>query len=178
MPLANPVRVGRQNTLISTVTVSTAVATIVFSSVPQIYKDLYVCFDAITSDANQQYISARFNGDTGGNYGSKDLRWGPINNNDNYSTLTYVICGRANSSSIATSCSSGEMIVWNYTNTTFHKWTQGQQIMPQTPSASTPDGYLIYSKWNNTAAITSVTYLLSAGNFVAGSVISLYGVTA
>jgi len=177
MPLANPVRVGRQSTLIATVTVSTAVTSIVFASVPTGYTDLYVRFDAITSDANNQYVQLRFNGDTGANYGTKDLRWGPTNNNDVYPTSTYIICGRANSSAIATSRSSGEMYVWNYLNTTFHKWTQGQQIMPQSPAASAPDGYLIYSKWHNTAAISTVTYTMSAGDFVAGSVFSLYGVT-
>lgn len=178
MPLANPLRVGRQSTLIAQVTVSTAVTSVAFTSVPGGYNDLYVRFDAITSDANQQYVQMRFNGDSGANYGSKDLRWGPINNNDNYATLTYIICGRANSSAIATSRSSGELYVWNYSNSTFHKWTQGQQIMPQSPAASAPDGYLIYSKWSNPAAITTVTYTLSAGDFVAGSVFTLYGVTA
>ena len=53
---------------ISTVTVSSAVSSISFSSIPSTYKHLQVRWLAKTSDANYNAISIRYNSDSGSNY--------------------------------------------------------------------------------------------------------------
>jgi hypothetical protein len=184
MPIYNPVRVGgRTPTLISTVTVSTAVANVTFSSLSAAYLDLYVRFNVAGSDAATQYFRMQFNGDTGTTYGSTELSWGSLNNANHYNGLTYIICGKQTPSAVSWSRSSGDLWIYDYTSTTYDKIVQGSMyLQPFTAPTRTNDGerWLISGKWgpSTPAAITSVVFTPTTGNFVAGTVVSLYGVSA
>lgn len=184
MPVYNPASSGSsRETLISTVTVSTAVANVTFSGIAATYQDLRVRFNAKGDDANTQYVRLQFNGDATGTYGSQEVSFGAGNVGGHYNALTYIICGRHTTSATTWSRNSGEIVIYDYTSTTFDKIVQGDSFTQQGTSLTrTSDGdhWFVGGKWGpaTPVAITSVAFTSSVGNFVAGTVFSLYGVTA
>ena len=184
MPIYNPQSAGSsRETLISTVTVSTAVANVTFSSIAATYQDLRVRFNAKGDDVNTQYVRLQLNGDTTAVYGSQEVAFAATNTGGHYNALTYIICGRHTTSVTTWSRNSGEITVYDYTSTTFDKIVQGDSFTPQgTAVTRTSDGdhWFVGGKWGpaTPVAVTSLVFSSSVGNFVAGTVFSLYGVTA
>ncbi len=183
MPIYNPSSPPSRETLISTVTVSTAVANVTFASIAATYQDLRVRFNAKGDDVNSQYVRLQLNGDTTAVYGSQEVSFGAANVGGHFNAFTYIICGRHTTSVTTWSRNSGEITIYDYTSTTFDKIVQGDSFTPQgTALTRTSDGdhFFVGGKWGpaSAVAVTSLVFSSSAGNFVAGTVFSLYGVSA
>jgi hypothetical protein len=160
---------------ISTTTLSTASASVTFSSISGSYTDLVVVFDgtAATGDYN---IILTFNSDTGSNYS-----WTDIEGNGS-SAASYRLSNQTgikfayNLVGTSTSQCNTIMHIMNYSNTTTYKTALGRVNSATAPIyKGTTAGVGL---WRNTNAITSVKIQLITENFNSGSTFTLYGIKA
>jgi hypothetical protein len=132
-----------------------------------------------TDAATSVLVKVTFNGDTAANYQNERL-YG-VGNTPNAATAgaseAYIYgADLAAGGAPASVPSSFALYIPDYANTTFFKTTLGEYNLRNGTSFTTNYfRFLVGSWWSSTAAITSVTLTLSAGNWVAGSRITLWG---
>ena len=163
-------------TLIASNVLSSAAATIDFTSIPNTYTDLVIRLTT-RSDlaANTNNLRFRINGDTATNYSNTELA--------------------ASNGSAYSSRGSSQTFFLGYTNaasTTSNTFTSSEFYIPNyLVSANKPFGFyqavenngtynelgVFAGLWRNTAAITSLSIYFTSGNFVAGSSFYLYGIS-
>ena len=157
-------------TPIATNTLTTATASVTFSSLPQGYTDLVVIVNGSITTGNENML-IRFNGDTGSNYSDTSIGGSgsaAISNRE-----TSVTSIRANSyGSITTALSDYKINIMNYSNATTYKTTLSRGNNTGTGTSAN------VGLWRSTAAITSVTLLPSASTFISGTTFVIYGVKA
>ena len=149
--------------------------TITFSGIPSTYTSLQIRGTCRTTGATQATI--RFNGDTGSNYTSHQL-YGD--------GTTAAASGFAGSTSISnggvlayeTSAAANLVGVFvldihDYTSTTRNKTTR---IFTGRDENTAGFVRLGSGLWMNTAAITSVSLIISSGNFTTQTQFALYGI--
>lgn len=159
-------------TPIATYTVSSPQLNVTFSSIPSTYTDLVlVCGYARSGGGNN--ISLRLNGDTGTNYSETFIEGDGTTvssgRNSNDSNMRVAFVGSGSSTGQAT------MVINfnNYSNTTTYK-----TVLTRYSEASSFAGESV-GLWRSTAAINSIEIGRSATvNWTAGSVLTLYGITA
>lgn len=160
--------------LIESKTLGSAQASIEFTNIPQTFTDLYLCLSLRqTSNNGNPYtpITFAFNSSSANKSSRYLLGEGTGVLSYNYSEF-YIWTP----SSLATSNTFGnsEMYIPNYANGSA-KSVSLTSVSENNSSANLNGiGALL---WNNTAAITSITFTPSAGNFETGSIASLYGIT-
>lgn len=154
-------------------TVSTPVLSVTFSSINQSYKDLVVVIsgrETAPTGNNNTYL--RFNTDSGNNYSMVRMSGdGSSFGSDTVSNMT--VAGWAFIENSSTS--NFTPIIYNimdYSATDKHKTVLGRGAAASFSVSATA------SRWANTAAITTVEVRVSTTSFVAGSTISLFGVSA
>lgn len=164
--------------LISEVVTTGSQATVAFSSISSAYRDLEIRVRARgTASATNAFVLARFNGDTGANYDWEDMHA--------FGSTVSAVQGVADTSlflsiipaATAPSNAAGiiDTAIADYRGTTFYKALTSRSAVQIGTGGSTQGAYLTGGLWRSTSAITSITILLGAGNFVDGSVVSLYG---
>jgi hypothetical protein len=156
---------------IATTTLSTATASVTFSTIPGTYTDL-VLVASITgvSVATDPWI--RINSDTGSNY---SWTWLAGNGSTAYSER-----GSNNSklyySAISTIQNNVQNVIWNfnnYSNTTTYKTVLWRESDAGTETAAT------VGLWRSTSAITAIEISLdSSRTYSTGSMFTLYGIKA
>ena len=151
-------------TLIDSVTLASSAASVTFSSIDQSYGDLVLVAKFTTASGNYSYL--RINGDTGFNYPGVYMR-------GNGSAAD---SGTLNSTGIV-DVPSGTSLgglwtvqIFDYSATDKHK-----SALSRYDSAATSTNAVAH-RWANTAAITSVTYVAGASNFLTGSTFHLYAI--
>jgi hypothetical protein len=120
-----------------------------------------------------------FNTDTGTNYRNQGV-YGSNATASAFNGLTdaYVLAADiAAASAPASVPSTFEIYIPDYAGTTFFKATNGQYGLKTGTTAASHLAVCVSSWWVSTAAITRIDITLSAGNWVAGTRISLYGVS-
>ena len=156
-------------------------ATVTFSSITGAYRDLRVrVYGRITESVASNYAYVQFNGDTGANYDEQRL----------YGSATNTVAGEAfaqtmarvvelpgATSSTATQAGYGVIEIPHYAGTTFDKVATTFGGSKQGTSTGTMVERQHFIAWRNTAAITSMTFLLASGNFEAGTLFTLYGLS-
>jgi len=160
-------------TPIATQTLSSAAASVTFSSIPQGYTDLILVCSPVSTTGSNTFMTLQYNGDTGSNYSSTILR-------GNGSTASSV---RLSNTTVAYICYSQEVPTvagrttvitqfQNYSNSTTYKTT-----LTRNNDASQITETIV-SLWRNTAPITSITIDMDASGSViaSGSTFSLYGI--
>ena len=160
------------------VTVGTATATVVFSSIPATYTDLILVMQP-AANVDDENVGIRFNGDTASNYSY--TRVGANNTAGSTSSNRSGSFSRINTTEASgTSTNLGNLVIvahiMNYANATTYKTAiarSGQQ-------GGTYNGVEAFvGTWRNTAAINSVTVMQGgARTFSTGSTFNLYGITA
>lgn len=154
---------------ISTTTLSTATATVTFSSIPQTYTDLVLIVNGVES-ANQ-YVAIRFNGDTAGNYSQTRLYGnGTSVTSDRQSSVTFGRLSVGNPTNRFAIVAS----VFNYTNaTTYKTWLSRSNVANDYVGA-------VVGVWRiSPVAITSLSVLTTtADTFLTGTTFTLYGILA
>jgi hypothetical protein len=160
---------------IATQTVGSSVASITFSSIPSTYTDLVlVCSGGHVSAGDTMFL--RFNSDSGSNYSFTEL-WGngstPSSSRGSNQSSAFL------SNNLGGGTSAGQSYIaniMNYSNTTTNKTmiTRANQ-----PDNTYPGVSAIISMWRNTAAINTISVgRTGAGDLLAGSVITIYGIKA
>jgi hypothetical protein len=169
---------------ISTINVSSSTASVTFSSIPQIYKNLQIrgLARCTTADGGGQ-PRIRINGDTGNSYHTVDQRVMP-----GFSTTTYYTTVSNSVSAIAapdysipdTIHPSNIFGFWNFEIADYTASSKRKGIVGICGMAANTGGNRLgqfAGHYNGTGAITSITlYFANSGaNISAGSVFALYG---
>jgi len=163
--------------LIESKTLGTAAASIEFTSIPQDGTDLYLAMSCRVDGGGYYSNGAiRFNGNTGSNYTSR-LLYGLGSSVGSEATTTDRLVYVYSTGVLATSNTFGNVGIYipNYTSSA----AKSVSIDNVSESNHTESIQAVTAGlWNQTAAITSITFLPQSGaNFLAGSIISLYKIT-
>lgn len=144
------------------------------------YKALVVDLYLRTSEAvTVTNVSLRFNGDTGNNYDSQYMQ---VNNTTvsgaiNSAQSSIVSLGAAvGSSGTANRFGACRFTIPHYAGATNHKSVTGQSYAD---GGGTTNAFTRYGggQWRSASAITSITAVISSGNFKAGSRFTVYGLS-
>ena len=156
---------------IATNTLSSAAATVTFSSISGTYTDLVLVMNIVPeSNAGGQNCLLRFNGDTGSNY---SFTWllgsGTITESERRSNQTSI--GRIDFYT-TTVPTTAIVSINNYANTTTYKTTLARSSVADAATRAN------VGLWRNTAAINEIIILIDSGNFGVGATFTLYGIKA
>ena len=164
--------------LISTLSLS-GVNSVTFSSIPVTFKDLQVRVrGAGAASATFVNIGIQFNGDTGSNYDTQEAVINNLTNTGGPSIAqTSVLAGYLPAASGVMSLGGGgEINIYDYNGTTYFKEVTAVKGIRLSGVAGGFYAGSVWGSWRNTAAITSVTVVLSSGNGTATTTASLYGI--
>lgn len=168
---------GGGRTLIQEAT-PTGVGTASFTGIPGTYKKLTLEF-AIRSTQAAAAVNGKINlnGDTtAGNYRyTEHFAYGTTTVGANGGDDCIFTTGISGGSAPAGSFSTGKIEIIQYANTNFNKQVGYSGNHRRDASSLFEITYRASVEWENTAAITQVDIVLSAGNFETGSVLRLYG---
>jgi hypothetical protein len=154
---------------IATTTLTSAVPSVTFGSIPQTYTDLILVV-AGESNAVDVSIALVFNSDTATNYSTTGLSGnGSAASSFRETNTSYTTVG-----SMSTGQNNSIMHIMNYSNSTTNKTVLGRG------NVSTQRTRLYAGLWRSTAAITSVNVRINDGTtlFSIGSTFTLYGIKA
>lgn len=151
-----------------------------FTTISGAYNTLKIIVQARSDSAQSgQDVHIHFNGDTGNNY---DIQISQANNTT--VSASVAVAGATNyigqipaGSDTANFAGSIEITIPNYSGSTFYKNYIGISGHARATAVSNQYNRVATGQWRNTAAITQVTLLPTANNFIAGSVATLYGLT-
>jgi hypothetical protein len=154
---------------IATTTLGSPSATITFSSIPSTYTDLRVVIVATATIAAPD-IEVRFNGDTATNYSRTRLVglgsvFNGLSSDQNRMPADYT--------GLSTTIPSlYEFDIFSYAG------SENKTVLVKTSEDRNGSGdiFLQVGLWRNTAAINSITFLLSAYNYATGTTATLYGI--
>ena len=162
---------------IATTTLTSATNTVTFSSIPAAYTDLQMIAyfgDSSSGGDSRMY----FNGDTGNTY-SMNRWWSNYNGTAIEGQILLSTAGNngfwlsqnnANSSDFI--CS--KIDINNYASSSMFKQAIIQNYQSGSTRAQTPT--TLSGAWKNTAAVTSITLVCSAGNFPVNTCFTIYGI--
>ena len=156
---------------IASTTLSTAAASITFSSIPQTYTDLRIVF--LESSSNGATQTLNFNGDFGTSYnntlfaGNGGTMYNWSDSNVSRIIIDYFVSGGS-----ATIPAFKTIDIFSYTTTRF-KSTLYTNSNDQNGSGSNEKGVGI---WTGNDAVTSLTLGRASGNYLAGTRATLYGI--
>jgi hypothetical protein len=154
------------------------VTTVTFTAIAATWRDLLIVVRARSSTAAvSATVSVQFNNDTAANYDRQRL------GGNNGSTAASAAVAQTSipigtcPAGTATANHAGaiDCTVYNYRGTTFEKVTLSHEGYGTTNTAAGQFVDVFYGAWRSTSAITEIDVILSAGNYDAGSVVSLYG---
>jgi hypothetical protein len=147
--------------------------TIDFNSIPQTFTHLQVRGSYLSS-VNDQVVLPSYNGvRTGGTYAIHGIR-GNGSSVSAYGLTSYDFYQIGTATQSRTTMPEVFVLdILDYTNTNKYKTTRWLAGNDFNGSGGIELGSVL---WNNSAAITSISFPLSSGNFPTGSIISLYGV--
>jgi hypothetical protein len=160
---------------ISTTTLSSAAATITFSSIPNTYTDLRLIFVGKSSVAGND-VNLYFNGDNNGTtYSRTSLLGNGTAASSTRETSAPVIRVSASAAGQSTTIPTFISVdIFSYTNSI------NKTVLTMWNGDRNGSGYSLPSVglWRNTAAITSVSFNSASGNFPIGTIATIYGIKA
>ena len=165
-------------TLIETKTLATAAASVAFTSIPQDGTDLLILYSTRISGSSVSQLNTQFNSSGGTAYGDLTLEsdsLGSASSSSRSSQPVIRITVNIGTNFTANTFGSTRIYIPNYTASTAKSVSlDGSTEQNNTTSYNS----IVAGRWNNTAAITSVTFTdQNSGNFVVGSMFSLYKIT-
>lgn len=160
-------------TLIATQTLTTATASVTFSSIPNTYKDLVLeCFTRSTGASDALCI--QFNGDTGSNYSFTQLYGtGSSALSNRGSNQTFIATTPELSSSAAGTYAPDYFQIMSYSNTSVNKTVLVRRN-------STSSGLVVGSQaclWRSNSAISSILVFSQSAQLASGTAIKLWAVS-
>jgi hypothetical protein len=166
---------------IASVTVSSAVSSITFSSIPSTYTHLQIRWIARDSGTADEFraIKLQFNSDTGANY-SQHILFANGSSATGYSAVSANSAGTDGVAGImpdaqktASAFAAGVWDILDYANTSKYKTTR---LLVGCDLNGSGRMSLSSGLWMNTNAITSITITDNNNNFVTGTQFALYGI--
>ena len=155
---------------LANVTLSSSAASVTFSSISQVYRDLVLVVNANTSTDSE--FQMRINGDTGGNYNVVQMQGnGSAVSSSAYSGQLQMTLGLI-AKPTATNRISHLINFFDYSATDKHK-----SILNRADVAASGTEAMAF-RWASTAAITSFVCISQTGTWAVGSTFALYGVSA
>lgn len=164
--------------LITETVTSGSAANVPFSSIPAIYRDLEIRVRGRgTTAAALVGINLQFNGDTGANYDWEDTQSNNVTTASfNNNAVTLALIGNIAAASATANVADFLVAqVGDYRGTTFQKAGLSRGTIRTSTAAAGAFNESFSFWWRSTAAINAVKVFPSAGAFVDGSVVSLYG---
>jgi hypothetical protein len=151
-------------TQLATGSVTVGGTAITISSIPSGYRNIYFEWTDLQGSTGQR-CQVRFNGDTGANYSSQLLTNASPTAINGTTYIDYATTSTSSSNSF------NGVTLYDYASTSHVK------LLSLFAAFSTTTGGTMFTtgNWNSTAAITSITFTLSAGTFSGGDYI-MYGV--
>lgn len=171
--------VGMQR--IQTISLSSATASVTFSSIPTSWSGLMLTWYARTDRASNtlDLIGLRFNGDTGSNYNWQITASAGTGNVNSFGTneSSIALADATAASADSGTFGGGTATFPNYNVSGSHKVVVATGgALPATSSADFRAEQCLGRWANATAGVTSITLLSRSGaNFISGSVFTLYG---
>lgn len=156
-------------TPLANITLGSSATSVTFSSISQAYRDLILQYDGTGSSA--AYVRFRVNSDTGTNYSYVQMAG---YSGGTFSSASTTVDFIQPTYSEASQKTSGTIQFMDYSATDKHK-TFLTRVMGYDAGLST---WANAGRWANTAAVTGITFYRSAGNWDAGTVVTLFGVAA
>jgi len=168
---------GAAYDLLETTTLTSSASSVIFSGLGS-YSDyahlqlrMVSRSSAATSNAN---INLNFNGDTGTNYATHDMEGnGSSVGSGSAASIANIRVAQNVGTSIADAWPAAVIDILDFSNSS--KNTTARALNGWA-SSSIPRIYLRSGLWIDTSAVTSMSFALSSGDFIAGSRLSLYGV--
>ena len=161
-------------TPIATNTLSSAAASVTFSSISSAYTDLVVVASILPSSTSFYTPSLQFNSDTGSNYsGTWIYGQGSSAVSSRNSSQTQMALDNYAATPAVGYPMTVIFNVFNYANTTTYKTvlSRGNDVFSSAGETSATVGL-----WRSTAAVTSITVKGNGANFEVGSTFTLYGI--
>lgn len=157
---------------IATNTLSTATATVTFSSISGTYTDLVLVVNAKSTSGGVD-LSMRFNGDSASNYSKTNL-YGDAGGAKS-TRQTNQTQGNLNLAGYVTNSFGTYQIahIMNYTNTTTYK-----TYLSRAGNVSVGVDGIVGTWFKTPEAITSIALFVSGDTFASGSTFTLYGIKA
>jgi hypothetical protein len=156
-------------TPIASVTLSATASEVVFSGLPQSFRDLIVVASALTNGGSNNVAVVRVNGDTGSNYSRVQMI------GDGSITPTFAGSGEnafyGSYFGTSTAPSSCVYQFMDYSQTNKHKTVLMRTDIDTRTMASA-------NRWGNIAAISSISLAPNSGSFTSGSTFTVFGVIA
>lgn len=155
---------------------------VTFSSISSAYRDLEVRVrgrgDTAAVSVN---VQVTLNNDTGSHY--ERVRMGTTNgstataaaSSSNFSDSNWNVGTLPAANASANLAGEFTFRVYDYRGTTFYKHLEGLYSARLGISQATWSANMLAANWEDTSAVNRIDLTLSAGNYVAGTVISLYG---
>jgi hypothetical protein len=165
-------------TLIQTQTLGTAVASVAFTSIPQDGTDLMVLCSPRISGSPVSQLNTQFNSSGGTDYSDRTLEsdsLGSATSSSRSSQPVIRITVNIGTSFTANTFGNAQIYIPNYTSSV----AKSVSLDGSTENNNTTSyNSIVAGRWNNTAAITSITFTdQNSGNFAIGSMFSLYKIT-
>ncbi len=164
---------------IYTQTASGSASVITFNNIPQTFTDLKILISVRnTSGSARTGLNYTFNGDTATNYSNTILIGFDSSSVASFRGANQTASNESNMNgggSTANVFSNSEVYIPNYTGNAFKSI-----ISDSVAENNSASSYIIdmgAALWRNTSAISSISFTSGAGNFVANSTITLYGIT-
>lgn len=155
------------------------VGTITFSSLGS-FKNLRLQWSARgTQSALLTNLNMTFNGDTGANYDWQFIIIGntTVTAGQGLADTRMFIGNAPAATATANYAGHGTLDIYDYLGTTFQKGGLVYSSQRQSTSSGAFSVFpMVGVAWRNTAALSSITIALASGNYVAGSIFSLYGI--
>lgn len=168
---------GQTYVPIATTTLASGVASYTFSSIPSTYTDLVLIGSNVAQTTGSNYLGLQFNSDVAANYSCLEI----------YGDGSSVVSDLSPSNNImqmgfgtrpgTTNYCSFIWNIMNYSNSTTYKTVLGKSNNPPASAAYTGVNAIVGS-WRSTAAVTSLTILVSAGNIKSTTTFTLYGIAS
>jgi hypothetical protein len=151
-------------TPIASITLAATASSVVFSGLPQTFRDLILVVNGSATDTVN--ILRSFNSDTtAGNYSWVQMR------GDGSTTSSGATTGRE-ISTVTTDRFVTKIQIFDYAQTDKHKTALTRDDISSFHARAWA------TRWANTSAITSLTLSLASANFTTGSTFNLYGIVA
>jgi len=159
---------GNTYVALATNTLSSATASVTFSSISGAYTDLVLVISGAKDAGGAVNPYLQFNGDTATNYSHTALYGdGTTAGSGRSSTQAQMYLG-----DYTTTQSTYQIHIMNYANTTTYKTVLSRSAITNSATA------VFAALWRSTAAITSVVIYVGSNNFASGSTFTLYGIAA
>ena len=164
-------------TPIASVTLSASASEVVFSGLPQTYRDLILVFTGLGT-SNDVGVQIRYNGDSGANYSNVVMSGFNPSNTGSGTPTTTAIQAAGWQVGIGTSGERTTFIaqIMDYSATDKHKTSL---IRARTKSDGGGDEVSAWAgRWANTTAISSIRVATASGSIASGATLNLFGVIA